>query len=83
MTAFMYFGCNVIMASLPVFLPTVISEMGAFTVVLSNGLTSPPYVFCFIAIISVGYSPMAHITAASLSLATPSSLPSVSSLWLP
>ena len=55
MTALMFFGCNVTFASLPVFLPTIISEMGAFTAVQSNGLTSPPYVFCFIAIIGCAF----------------------------
>jgi MFS family permease len=55
MTAFMYFGCNVTFASLPVFLPTIISEMGAFTTVQSNGLTAPPYVFCFLVIIATAF----------------------------
>jgi predicted MFS family arabinose efflux permease len=47
----MYFGCNVSFASLPVFLPTIISEMKSFTPAQSNALTAPPYVFCFFAII--------------------------------
>ena len=56
MTALMYFGCNVTFASLPVFLPTIISQMGAFTAVQSNGLTAPPYVFCFIVIVSCAFA---------------------------
>jgi peptidoglycan/LPS O-acetylase OafA/YrhL len=55
MTALMFFGCNVTFASLPVFLPTIISEMGAFTPVQSNGLTAPPYTFCFIVIIAAAF----------------------------
>lgn len=51
----MYFGCNVTFASLPVFLPTIIDEMGAFNSVQAQGLTAPPYVFCFIVIISCAF----------------------------
>jgi hypothetical protein len=51
MTALMYFGCNVTFASLPVFLPTIINEMGSFSSVQSNGLSAPPYVLCFLIII--------------------------------
>ncbi|KAF7188738.1 putative transporter [Pseudocercospora fuligena] len=47
----MYFGCNVSFASLPLFLPTIISEFGTFTRIQSNGLSAPPYVFCFFVII--------------------------------
>jgi MFS family permease len=38
----MYFSCNVSYSSLPVFLPTVIEEMG-FTAVKAQGLSAPPY----------------------------------------
>lgn len=48
----MYFGCNVCFASLPLFVPTIISEMGAFSTIQSNGLSAPPYVLCFICIIT-------------------------------
>jgi hypothetical protein len=51
----MYFGCNVTFASLPVFLPTIIDEMGAFTSVQANGLTAPPYVFCFFVIVGCAF----------------------------
>jgi MFS family permease len=55
MTALMYFGCNVSFAALPVFLPTIISEMGGFTTLQSNGLSAPPYVLCFLAIIGSAF----------------------------
>jgi predicted MFS family arabinose efflux permease len=55
MTAFMYFGCNVTFASLPVFLPTIINEMGSFSSVQSNGLSAPPYVLCFLVIITCAF----------------------------
>lgn len=49
----MNFCNNVSFASLPLFLPTIVSEMGTFTEVQSNGITAPPYVLCFILIILV------------------------------
>ncbi|KAK2806047.1 hypothetical protein FQN51_008000 [Onygenales sp. PD_10] len=51
----MYFGCNVCFGSLPLFAPTIISEMGAFTTIQSNGLSAPPYLLCFFAIITVSF----------------------------
>jgi MFS family permease len=50
-TALMYFGCNVSFASLPLFLPTIVSELGEFTEIESNGLSAPPYLACFFTII--------------------------------
>ena len=44
---------NVSFASLPLFVRTIISELGAFSNVQSNGLSSPPYVLCFFAILTV------------------------------
>ncbi|OCK74279.1 MFS general substrate transporter [Lepidopterella palustris CBS 459.81] len=49
----MYFSCNVSFASLPLFVPTIISEMGAFTQIQSNGLSAPPYLLCFFTIIII------------------------------
>jgi hypothetical protein len=46
-----YFSCNVSFASLPLFVPTIISQMGAFTKIQSNGLSAPPYVLCFFMIL--------------------------------
>ena len=51
----MYFSVNVSFASLPLFVPTIIEEIGAFTSLQSQGLSSPPYVLCLIAIIVVAY----------------------------
>lgn len=42
----MYFSCNVSYASLPVFLPTILENMG-FTSINSQGLTAPPYFISF------------------------------------
>jgi MFS family permease len=50
-----YFGCNVCFASLPLFVPTIISQMGAFSTIQSNGLSSPPYVLCFISIVACAF----------------------------
>ncbi|KAF2095607.1 MFS general substrate transporter [Rhizodiscina lignyota] len=49
--AIMYFSCNVSFASLPLFIPTIISQMGSFTTIQSNGLSAPPYVLCFFMIL--------------------------------
>ena len=49
----MNFSNNVLFASLPLFLPTIISEMGSFSQVQSNGLSAPPYALCFILMIIV------------------------------
>lgn len=53
--ALMYFGCNVCFASLPLFIPTIISEMGAFTAIQSQGLSAPPYLLCWIAIVGTSF----------------------------
>ncbi|RMZ80911.1 hypothetical protein DV737_g2769, partial [Chaetothyriales sp. CBS 132003] len=54
--AFMYFSINVSFASLPLFVPTIISEIGSFTPVTSNGLSAPPYVLCFLVILAVTFA---------------------------
>ncbi|KAI9810332.1 MAG: hypothetical protein M1827_006299 [Pycnora praestabilis] len=46
-TALMYFSCNVSFSSLPVFLPTILTEMG-FSAIDSQGLTAPPYFLSFL-----------------------------------
>jgi FtsH-binding integral membrane protein len=48
----MYFGCNVSFASLPLFVPTIIAEIGAFSRLQANGLSAPPYLLTFILIIT-------------------------------
>jgi predicted MFS family arabinose efflux permease len=46
-----YFSCNVSFASLPLFVPTIISEIGTFSTIQSNGLSAPPYLLCFLSIL--------------------------------
>src|SRR6266536_4098052 len=43
----MYFSCNVSFSSLPVFLPTIMNEMG-FSAINAQGLTAPPYFVSFL-----------------------------------
>ncbi|KAI9722552.1 MAG: hypothetical protein M1828_004547 [Chrysothrix sp. TS-e1954] len=49
--ALMYFSVNVSFASLPLFLPTIISDIGVFSEIQSQGLSAPPYLLAFIFII--------------------------------
>ncbi|CZR61499.1 related to nicotinamide mononucleotide permease [Phialocephala subalpina] len=51
LTAMMYFSCNVSFSSLPVFLPTVLTEMG-YTAVNAQGLSAPPYFLSFLVVIA-------------------------------
>lgn len=44
--AMIYFSCNVAFASLPVFLPAILTGMG-FTSINAQGLTAPPYLLAF------------------------------------
>ncbi|KAL5043329.1 hypothetical protein BDW71DRAFT_199835 [Aspergillus fruticulosus] len=46
-TALMYFSCNVSFSSLPVFLPTILEDMG-FESINAQGLTAPPFFVSFI-----------------------------------
>ena len=45
------FSTNVSFASLPLFLPTIIVDLGVFDTLQSNGLSAPPYLLCFIVMI--------------------------------
>lgn len=47
----MYFSCNVSFSSLPVFLPTILKDMG-FTSINAQGLTAPPYFASFLVTIA-------------------------------
>ncbi|PLB55397.1 MFS general substrate transporter [Aspergillus steynii IBT 23096] len=47
LVALMYFSCNVSFSSLPVFLPTILKDMG-FTSINAQGLTAPPYFLSFL-----------------------------------
>lgn len=53
-TALMYFSCNVSFSSLPVFLPTILHEMG-FDTITSQGLSAPPYFLSFLLVILTTY----------------------------
>lgn len=46
----MFFSCNVAFSSLPVFLPTIIHEMG-YTALASQALSAPPYFVSFLIVI--------------------------------
>lgn len=50
--ALMYFGYNVSFASLPLFVPTIIGQMG-FSGQTANGLSAPPYLVCFFTILLI------------------------------
>jgi MFS family permease len=54
LTAFMFFFTNMAFSSLPVFLPTIIHEMG-HTVLISQALSAPPYLLSFIIVIFTAY----------------------------
>lgn len=53
-TALMYFSCNVSFSSLPVFLPTILNEMG-FSSISAQGLSAPPYFLAFLLTITSTY----------------------------
>ncbi|RWA06085.1 hypothetical protein EKO27_g9010 [Xylaria grammica] len=55
LTGVMYFGCNVSFASLPLFVPSIISEIGSFSRIQANGLSAPPYLLTFILIIACSF----------------------------
>ena len=46
LTAAMFFCCNVAFSSLPVFLPTIVEEMG-YSAIASQALSAPPYLVAF------------------------------------
>ncbi|KAL4946337.1 hypothetical protein BDV06DRAFT_208809 [Aspergillus oleicola] len=53
-TAFMFFSCNVAFSSMPVFLPTILQDMG-YTPTNSQALSAPPYLFAFITVLITAY----------------------------
>lgn len=53
-TAFMFFFTNMAFSSMPVFLPTIIHEMG-HTVLISQALSAPPYLMSFFVVILTAY----------------------------
>lgn len=50
----MYFSCNVSFASLPVFLPAILTTMG-YSSINAQGLTAPPYFLAFLVCIGTTY----------------------------
>ncbi|KAI9815352.1 MAG: hypothetical protein M1832_005490, partial [Thelocarpon impressellum] len=54
LTAAMFFSCNVAFSSLPVFLPTIIKEMGHSSL-SSQGLSAPPFLVAFFVVIATAY----------------------------
>lgn len=54
MQQLMYFSGNVAFSSLPVFLPTILKEMG-FSSINAQGLTAPPFFLSFLTVIGTTY----------------------------
>jgi len=54
LTAGMFFCCNVAFSSMPVFLPTIVSQMG-FTRLASQGLSAPPFLFSFLIVLLTAF----------------------------
>ncbi|KAF2496711.1 MFS general substrate transporter [Lophium mytilinum] len=53
-TALMFFSCNVAFSSLPVFLPTIIRDMG-HTSLKAQALSAPPYLVSFAVVLLTAY----------------------------
>ena len=78
LTAFMFFSANVAFGSVPVFLPTIVRDMG-FESITAQGLTAPPYLAAFFIVIATAYYSdrlqtrstfiMAHASLAALAYA--------------
>ncbi|KAF2121440.1 SacI homology domain-containing protein [Lophiotrema nucula] len=54
LTAFMFFSCNIAFSSMPVFLPTIIRDMGHSSLT-AQALSAPPYLFSFVVVIATAY----------------------------
>ncbi|KAJ4368321.1 hypothetical protein N0V83_006677 [Neocucurbitaria cava] len=54
LTALMFFSCNVAFSSMPVFLPTIIRDMGHKSIT-AQGLSAPPYLFAFLVVLTTAY----------------------------
>jgi MFS family permease len=50
----MFFSCNVAFSSMPVFLPTIINEMG-WSSTMSQALSAPPYMVSFVVVLLTSY----------------------------
>ncbi|KAF2658769.1 MFS general substrate transporter [Lophiostoma macrostomum CBS 122681] len=54
LTAFMFFSCNVAFSSMPVFLPSIIKDMGHSSI-KAQALSAPPYLFAFVVVLATAY----------------------------
>jgi MFS family permease len=54
MTAGMFFCCNVAFSSMPVFLPTIVNNMGN-SPLASQGLSAPPMLFAFVVVLVTAF----------------------------
>ncbi|OAX79911.1 hypothetical protein ACJ72_05767 [Emergomyces africanus] len=50
LTALMFFSCNVAFSSMPVFLPTILKDMG-YPAQTSQALSAPPYILSFLIVL--------------------------------
>jgi hypothetical protein len=50
----MFFSCNVAFSSMPVFLPSIIRDMG-YSATKAQALSAPPYLFAFMVVITTAY----------------------------
>jgi sugar phosphate permease len=55
LTAIMFFSINVAFSSMPVFLPTIIKEMG-WSSAMSQALSAPPYLLAFAVVLLTAYA---------------------------
>ncbi|KAJ6005665.1 hypothetical protein N7451_003609 [Penicillium sp. IBT 35674x] len=55
MAAFMFFSCNVAFSSMPVFLPTIIKDMG-FSSLSAQALSAPPYLIAFVVVLVTAWA---------------------------
>lgn len=68
LTALMFFSCNVAFSSLPVFLPTIIEDMG-YSALRSQALAAPPYLVAFVVVLLTSLSSDKHNTRSSYIIA--------------
>ncbi|KAE9984374.1 hypothetical protein EG328_008860 [Venturia inaequalis] len=55
LTAAMFFSCNVAFSSMPVFLPTIIREIG-YSPTTSQALSAPPYLLSFLTVLITAHA---------------------------
>ncbi|EPS32731.1 hypothetical protein PDE_07691 [Penicillium oxalicum 114-2] len=55
MAAAMFFSCNVAFSSMPVFMPTIIKDMG-FSALSAQALSAPPYLVAFLVVLITAWA---------------------------